>query len=99
MRRDDAIAGLQLCREKLAELGVRNLYLFGSVARDEADAGSDIDLLVEPADQTFTIFDLALVRDMLVRELKSPVDVHDYGGYRRLKAFREAVEKELVRVF
>ncbi len=99
MRRDDAITALKQCRQKLAALGVRSLYLFGSVARDQASPGSDIDLLVEPSDQSFTIFDLALVRAMLLRELKSPVDVHDYGGYQRLPAFRANVGGDIVRVF
>ncbi len=99
MRRDEIIANLEQCRQQLADLGVRGLYVFGSVARDQAGAGSDIDLLVESADESFTIFDLALVRDMLVRRLKSPVDVHDYGGYQRLPAFRAGVGKDIVRVF
>ena len=34
-------------REQLQKLGVKSLSLFGSVARDEADADSDVDLLVE----------------------------------------------------
>jgi predicted nucleotidyltransferase len=29
------------------ELGVRTLYVFGSVARGEASLGSDVDLVVE----------------------------------------------------
>lgn len=99
MRRHEAIASLNHCRQKLAALGVRGLYLFGSVARDQAEPGSDIDLLVEPADTSFTIFDLALVRDMLRQELKSPVDVHDYGGYQRLPSFRANVSRDIVRVF
>ncbi len=99
MRRDEAIASLKQCKQQLAALGVRGLYLFGSVARDQATVGSDIDLLVEPADGYFTIFDLGLVREVLLRELKSPVDVHDYGGYVRLPSFRANVGSDIVRVF
>jgi predicted nucleotidyltransferase len=48
VRRDDAIA---LIRSHLPELrqrfGVRERAVFGSVARDEATAASDVDVLVE----------------------------------------------------
>jgi hypothetical protein len=41
---------VQLLREHRAEMnrfGVRSIALFGSVARDEAGAGSDVDVLVD----------------------------------------------------
>jgi hypothetical protein len=47
MRRSDLIAQLQSHKESLLALGVGELYLFGSVARDEARDDSDVDLLVE----------------------------------------------------
>jgi len=47
MTRDDIIRILTQHRAELEELGVKSLSLFGSAARDEATAGSDVDLLVE----------------------------------------------------
>ena len=48
MKRDIVI---RVLKEKNAELsaqyGVKSLSLFGSVARDEATANSDVDLIVE----------------------------------------------------
>jgi predicted nucleotidyltransferase len=48
VRRDQAIS---LIRGRLPELGrrfgIRSLAVFGSVARDEASASSDVDVLVE----------------------------------------------------
>ncbi|ANJ28103.1 nucleotidyltransferase family protein [Agromyces aureus] len=38
--------------------GLGNIRVFGSVARDDADAGSDVDLLVHPGENT-SLFDLA----------------------------------------
>jgi hypothetical protein len=42
---------LQLLRDQFTEIrqrfGVKRLALFGSTARDEAQAGSDVDVLVE----------------------------------------------------
>jgi hypothetical protein len=48
MKRDQALATLRAERERLQrEYGVTSLALFGSVARDQATAASDLDLLVE----------------------------------------------------
>ena len=61
MQRDDALRLLRECREQLHALGVGQLFLYGSVARNQAREDSDVDLLVEPSSQRFSIF--ALVRD------------------------------------
>ena len=47
MKRDATLKVLAAHREELRAMGVERLSLFGSVARDEAVEGSDIDILVE----------------------------------------------------
>lgn len=47
MRRDDALRILAEHRGELSGFSVASLSIFGSVARDEADANSDVDVLVE----------------------------------------------------
>jgi hypothetical protein len=47
MTRDAVLEILRCHRARLHELGVRRAALFGSLARDEASDGSDIDLMVE----------------------------------------------------
>jgi predicted nucleotidyltransferase len=47
MTRDQVLQRFSEARAELAGLGVRSLDLFGSVARGEAGADSDVDLLVE----------------------------------------------------
>ncbi len=47
MRRDEVLRVLREHRHELAQFRVTSLALFGSVARDEAGAHSDVDLLVE----------------------------------------------------
>jgi uncharacterized protein len=47
MRRDEALRLLAAHRDEIAGFGVSSLAVFGSVARDEAGADSDIDILVE----------------------------------------------------
>ncbi len=46
-KREDIIGILSMNRKQLEQMGVVSLLLFGSVARDEANEDSDIDLLVE----------------------------------------------------
>lgn len=47
MRRDEVLTVLAANRERLQAMSVDRLSVFGSVARDEARAGSDVDILVE----------------------------------------------------
>lgn len=47
MRRDGALRILAANREQFGRFSVKSIAIFGSVARDEALPGSDIDLLVE----------------------------------------------------
>jgi uncharacterized protein len=58
LRRQTVISSLQARREEILRLGVRQLSLFGSVSRDEASEGSDVDLLVEfePGQKSFDNF-------------------------------------------
>ena len=47
MKRDAILALLHQHRPKLTNFGVKSLALFGSVARGEETAESDVDILVE----------------------------------------------------
>ena len=69
------------------------------MARNEAREDSDVDLLVEPANQKFSIFDLVRLRDMSRTILGATADIHDYDDLRRLPEFRQRVGTDLVRVF
>jgi predicted nucleotidyltransferase len=53
---------------------LRNVRVFGSVARRDATAGSDLDLLVEPAPEA-SIFDLAGFMADVEDALRVKVDV------------------------
>jgi predicted nucleotidyltransferase len=46
-RREEIIKILSAHREGIVAFGVKSLYLFGSLARGDATAKSDVDLLVE----------------------------------------------------
>lgn len=59
-----------------ANLGFTNVRVFGSVARGDAQADSDIDLFVDYADpESGDVFDLFRLADRLENILAVPVDV------------------------
>jgi predicted nucleotidyltransferase len=80
---------LRLC----ARYGAHNLRVFGSVARGEADARSDVDFLVE-MEPGRSLFDLGGLQYELERLLDRPVDVVTERGLKariRDRMLREAV--------
>lgn len=75
MKRDQALATLKNERERLRrEHGVKSLALFGSTARDEATAASDLDLLVE-FDRPTGLLGLFNLQEYLEDLLGCPVDL------------------------
>ncbi len=80
---------LQIC----AKYGARNVRLFGSAARGQADAQSDFDFLVE-MEPGRSLFDLGGFQYELEQLLGRPVDVTTERGLKvriRDRVLREAV--------
>jgi predicted nucleotidyltransferase len=78
MNRNQALAVIQRHRAELKELGVVSLSLFGSTARNEADANSDVDVAVRLEDIPSgfaTLARLDRVRERLSELLGVRVDV------------------------
>jgi predicted nucleotidyltransferase len=90
----------ELLHEKRAEIlricakyGARNVRVFGSVTRGEADERSDIDFLVE-LEPGRTLFDLGGLQYELEQLLDRPVDVVTPRGLKariQERVLREAV--------
>ena len=76
-----------------AKYGVRNVRIFGSVARGEADDRSDLDLLVEPL-PGFTLIKSSAMSRELKELLGLQVDVVSERGLR--ERIRDHVLKEAV---
>ena len=55
LTRSQALRILEANHEQLKRLGVEKIALYGSVARNEATAESDVDVLVELADEKLTL--------------------------------------------
>ena len=96
MQRNQVITTIQSHKEELAgRFGVRSLALFGSIARDDASADSDIDVLVEFSRPT-GYFGLVELELFLADLLHAPVDL---GTLHSLKPrIRSRVEKDIVHV-
>jgi predicted nucleotidyltransferase len=76
MNRKQAIKTLSDNREKLKLYSVKDLYLFGSVARDEAIDDSDVDILVEfEPNAKIGLFQFSRLQRMLSELLQCNVDL------------------------
>lgn len=79
----------------MIKLKVKSLAVFGSVARDEAQPASDLDLLVEFDGPT--TFDRYMDAKIFIEDLLNcPVDLVTRKGVRRELA--SSVEREAIRV-
>ncbi|MGJ3247128.1 MAG: nucleotidyltransferase family protein [Elainellaceae cyanobacterium] len=96
MRKQEALTLLANHQKTLKDFGVKSLMLFGSVARDEAQIDSDVDLLVE-FDRPVGLFTFVRLKRYLEEILESSVDL---GTPDSLKPYlRESVFREAVRAF
>lgn len=95
MRRDEVLATIRNHWNEIETFNVQALFLFGSVARDEARPDSDIDLLVEFAGPA--TFDGYMGLKIYLEDLFGcSVDL---VTHRALKPrLRPMVEKEAIRV-
>lgn len=85
---------------ELRAAGVSALYLFGSEARGEASANSDVDLafdVSEEADERFSLIDQARVMLRLQELLGRKVDLVERKGLHR--DLRPRIERDMVRLF
>lgn len=62
MNREDVVAALKPIMRDLEDLGVRDLRVFGSVARGDADQDSDVDFLVDLEDADYSRYCRVLER-------------------------------------
>lgn len=98
-QRDEVLAKLRTFFRDRGEIyGLAALGCFGSVARSEATAQSDVDVVYRPQPTArLTLFDLALLREELVMLLGRPVDLIELHQSTPLR-LRERVEREAVYV-
>lgn len=97
MKRNEAIEKLLKQADAIRALGATSLYLFGSVARDEAGPDSDLDLFIDYDRKTrFNAFDLVGLKLFLEDELHLPVDVTTRDSLHPI--LKDGIENSAVRV-
>ena len=98
MSRDEALKRLRAREHDLRARGAKSLYLFGSTARNEAGPASDVDVLLDVADdERFSLLDLIAFRDAIADLLSTGVDLIE--GLERESFFRDRIKPDLVQVF
>jgi hypothetical protein len=97
MKRDEAISRLRQHEADLKRLGVQRLYLFGSMARDEATENSDIDLFFDYEKGKFGLFELMDVKVYAASILGRTTDIMTRDSLHKM--LRPAIEASALRVF
>ena len=96
MKRSQVLELVRSHQTQLQKLGVISLDLFGSVARDQANSQSDVDILVE-LEESIGFFEFFRIKHYLEDVLECPIDL---GTADALKEhLREPVLEEAIRVF
>lgn len=97
MERDDVIAKLRAHEADLQQIGVARLYLFGSVARQDARPDSDVDLFFDTDNPRFSLIELVDVQDRVSDILGTETDVMTRASLHPM--LRDRIEAEALRVF
>ena len=98
MGRIEAITKLKQHAQAIMGLGATSLYMFGSIARDEAKDASDLDLFIDyDPNGRFNAFDLVGIKQYLEDQLQMPVDVTTRDGLHPM--LRTEIERTAVQVF
>ena len=92
--REDVLARIDRAVPELRGHAVKELWLFGSAAREELKAGSDIDILVDFA-VPVTLFEFARLRRRLESLLGRSVDLVTRDALK--PQLREQILREAVR--
>jgi len=97
MDRNRVISKLRAHQAELNRCGVARLYLFGSVARKEATATSDVDLFFDTDNPRFSLIDVVNVQTCVANILGVESDVMTRASLH--PALRTRIEAEALRVF
>ncbi len=97
MKREEIIAQLRRHEADLKRLGVEHLYLFGSIARGDATADSDIDLFFDYEKGKLGLFELMDVKAFASNILGRTTDIMTRDSLH--KTLRQGIEATALRVF
>ena len=97
MNKDAVIQKLRAHEAELRAEGIAHVFLFGSVARGEADEDSDVDLFFDYDASLFGLFDLMRVKRRFAEILATRVDAMSRNSVH--PRIRTEIEAEATQVF
>mgnify|MGYP001564571974 CR=1 FL=1 len=97
MDREQVMAALRAHEAELHRFGVAHLYLFGSVAREQARADSDVDLFFDTDNPRFSLIELVDIQEQVNRILGTESDVMTRASLHPM--LRPRIEAEALLVF
>lgn len=97
MKCEEAISRLKAHEAEFKRLGVDHLYLFGSTARGDAGADSDVDLFFDYQKGKLGLFELMDVKEYAASILGRQTDIMTRDSLH--KTLRRSIEDAAVRVF
>lgn len=97
MDREQVMAALRAHEAELHRFGVAHLYLFGSVARKQARADSDVDLFFDTDNPRFSLIELVDIQEQVSRILGTESDVMTRASLHPM--LRPRIEAEALLVF
>jgi uncharacterized protein len=97
MRRNRVIEKLRSHADAIRGHGVIALYLYGSVARDDAGESSDVDLFADVDYQRFRFIPFMDLRDYLAKVLNRKVDFTTRNALH--PDLRERITSSAIKVF
>jgi len=97
MNRAEVIRVLNRHEAELKKLGVEHLFLFGSVARDDAKDDSDIDLFFDHEKGRLGLYELMDVKERAQEILGRATDIMTRASLHPV--LRERIEETALRVF
>ncbi len=97
MRKADVIKLIRENREKLKEFGVKRIGLFGSVVRDQASEGSDVDIVVDFERGKATFRNVGRLIEFLENLFNTEIDLLTPYGIEsiRIKSVKERIKQEV----
>lgn len=97
MKRAEAMSCLRKHEADLKRLGVKHLFMFGSMSRDEARDDSDVDLFFDYEKGKLGLFELMDVKEYAASILGRKTDIMTRDSLH--KVLRRQIEETALRVF
>jgi predicted nucleotidyltransferase len=97
MDRTEAIEKLKAHAAELKQLGVEHLFLFGSTARGDAHANSDVDLFFDHPEGSLGLYELMDVKEAAARILGCKTDIMTRRSIHR--TLRDKIQASAQQIF